>query len=208
MLVVAPRGGGRATRLLTRASGTPAWSPDGRRLVVERLSPSDARGDPDPHDVTRVVVLDVAGRRAREVATGRRPRWLPDGRLLVLQGSRLVSLDRAGHHRRVLMKGVSGAAEWDVSRDGRIAVIGAGVRVGDGGPARRITRVPVGEVRWSPDGASLAAVAGGRVLLLDPAGEAPARRLLTLSGRTLDRLAWSPDGRHLALASRVHRPED
>ena len=212
VLVVAPRGGGRATRLLTRAAGTPAWSPDGRRLVVERLSPSEARGDLDPHAVTRVVVVNVAGRRAREVATGRRPRWLPDGRLLVLQGSRLVSLDRAGHHRRVLIKGVSGSADWDVARDGRIAVTGGGVRVGDGDPGRavRITSAPIGEVRWSPDGASLAAVADGqRVLLLDPAGEAPPRRLLaSFSGRVLDRVAWSPDGRHLALASRVRRPED
>jgi Tol biopolymer transport system component len=171
-LVVAPLGGGRATRLLTRARGTPAWSPDGTRLAVERWSRAGARGDGD--DAARIVVVNAHGGHVRVLGRGGRPRWLPDGRLLVRRGTRLITTDRAGGDRRALV-GTTG---------------------------------PVNDVAWSPDGASLAAVQGERVLLLDPAGNAPPREVTRIRGRALGGLAWSPDGRHLALTAGIPHHDD
>jgi Tol biopolymer transport system component len=53
----------------------PDWSPDGRTIAFSR------RGN-SPGYV--VCLVDTAGRAVEEVATGRHPRWSPDGQRLVV----------------------------------------------------------------------------------------------------------------------------
>ena len=93
-LVVSPLDGGRPTVRLTRTRGTPAWSPDGKYLAVERWSESGAHGDGD--DRSRVVVIpsDRAG-ALRNAGAGGQPSWLADGRLLVYDADATTSSSRA-----------------------------------------------------------------------------------------------------------------
>ena len=103
-------------RLLTKFAGSvraPVWSPDGRRLMVEVLSPME-EGPQDPHVVTRVrydldglgylgsrtwnvYVLDVASGSATPVGTPEwhhlYPCWAPDGRHIALITTRRPDWD-------------------------------------------------------------------------------------------------------------------
>jgi Tol biopolymer transport system component len=89
-LVVSRLRGSRPIRLLTRVMGTPAWSPDGRRIAVERDSPLGARGAGGRRqNPERIAVVGTRRRGAITIAgRGRAPAWLPGGRLLFVARSR------------------------------------------------------------------------------------------------------------------------
>ncbi len=186
--------------LLSRARGTPAWSPDGKRIAVERWSLSDAHGD-EGGSPPRVVILDTTWGHIRRTLRGAAPSWLPDGRLLVFVGPSLV-LDG-----RTILRGIQ--TDWD-AHAGRVAVGGGPVRVVnlDDGTVTRLTDRPVGDVSWSPDGTKLAAVDGDRILILDSAGAAAPRELTRIARRGLGELEWSPDGAHLAVVAEIATHHD
>lgn len=179
-------------RLLSRARGTPAWSPDGKRIAVERWSLPDAHGD-EGGSPPRVVILDPASGQIRRTLRGSAPSWLPDGRLVVFRGGSLIV------DGRTILRGDQ--TEWDAYA-GRIAAGGGPVRIVNlaDGMVTQLTDQPVGDVSWSPDGTKLAALAHDRILLVDSSG---AHELTRIAGRLLFDLEWSPDGSHLAVAATV-----
>jgi Tol biopolymer transport system component len=187
-------------RLLARARGTPAWSPDGTRVAVERWSLPDAHGD-DGGSPPRTVIVDTKSRRVVRTLRGGAPSWLPDGRLLVRDDTSLV-LDR-----RTILRDVQW--DWDVHA-GRVAVAGDAIRIAnlDDGTVTRLTDQLTSDVAWSPDGTKLAAIADDRILVFDAAGTVAPRELTRIAHRRLSDLEWSPDGTHLALAAELPTHED
>jgi Tol biopolymer transport system component len=87
-------------KLLARNSAAPEWSPDGRQLAVSYLGVWDRTG----HMIRRggVILMGADGRHARllrgEGATESPSDivWSPDGRRLLLQDSRLSTVDLRG----------------------------------------------------------------------------------------------------------------
>jgi dipeptidyl aminopeptidase/acylaminoacyl peptidase len=73
-----------------------------------------------------------------------------------------------------------------------------------GGTARAFPHdtVRASEARWSPDGASIAYVAGGQLWIASSSGASP-RRLTSLNGGASGPV-WSPTGRHLGFVSAVY----
>jgi Tol biopolymer transport system component len=188
---------------LSRVRGTPAWSPDGTRLAVERWDAASARADPGSVEHPRTTVLDAATGRVLRTLDGGAPSWLSDGRLLVQDGATLVLAGRAVLH--------AARTDWDVSRDARrLAVGGGAVRLVDlsRGTVTRLGDQRVGDVAFSPDATHLAAIAGDRVIVLDTTGATPPRTLARIRDRSLGNVAWSPDGAHLVLTAQVPRHGD
>jgi hypothetical protein len=107
----------------------PRWSPDGRAVAVERHRPGSR---------SEVVIVDVASRRVRVVATARStrfvtPTWRPDGRAIIAAAApdqapfNLVEIDTdvpaPGPSTARLLTHTTGGALWpDVSPDGRTIV--------------------------------------------------------------------------------------
>ena len=107
---------GRHARRVVKRAGAPAWSPDGRRLAVERY----VRGIKEEGDRrTRIWLVDAdGGRRARRVANrpGYAPAWSPDGRRLAFRSKHyedgdpvssisvqtVLTMDLRGRHSRTI----------------------------------------------------------------------------------------------------------
>jgi Tol biopolymer transport system component len=219
-LTVARVDAGRAHPLLARAVGTPAWSPDGSRIAVERYSRREATGlVGKPDDPSRIAIVRSDGSGVvRSAGRGAAPAWLPDGRLLVLVETRRSAdlvVTRAGGARRTVLRDVRGG-EWQVSPDGRHVAVAA---AGQGSPHYHVTVVDLAtgtptrlsdetadDIAWSPDGTRLAATVGYRLLLLDPSGQSAPQTLIRIPKRDLSRPAWSPDGGRIAVSAAVVRP--
>jgi Tol biopolymer transport system component len=182
------------------AIGRPAWSPNGRRLVVARSI------DRNVHLWILRVGL-VAGRPVAltqmQLTSGPgrdlSPTWSPDGRWIAFQRevrgtSDLLAVRPNGSGLHALMASPSWERSPDYSPDGRSIVFSADqvgrfqlyVMPAVGGPARRLTTDFGDDTRpaWSPDGRSIAFSSNrdldDDVYLIDPTGAH--ERVLTRNG--------------------------
>ncbi|MET4637200.1 hypothetical protein [Mycetocola sp. 2940] len=157
---------------------TPSWSPDGAQIVYGTLQ----------GDAAQIHVMNSdGGERHLLTSDGTWPSWSPDGQRIVFSTSRggsqesLWTVNRDGSGEALLADGESGLAEPAWSPDGKsiayVATTGDPnasdpvewnddifVMAADGGPGRRITRLPGNDhwpPAWSPDSAKLAITADG-----------------------------------------------
>jgi Tol biopolymer transport system component len=197
------------------------WSPDGKRILFTSSYEDPHRNDPGVRKGTQSVpsalyVLDLAtGRYKRITSVGRTDlnvfaSWSPDGaRVLFTCGRRpreVCVVDADGAHEEQLTARGGTAVSTTFSPDGhRIAFvaapqvlsdIGSGAYVMDanGAHARRISKLLVTSVSWSPDGGNvlIRAASGGTYVVNVEANTGV--KLPLGSGRVLDEV-FSPDGR-------------
>lgn len=149
----------------------PSLSPDGRRLLFDRVDPATGRG----HDV---VVRELASGRVRTLAGhpgyDSDARWSPDGTSIAFHSDR------------------DGSAPYAT----QVYVMDA-----DGGSVRRLTDGPAvnGYPAWSPDGRRIAYTSefdGNRDVWLMGADGSDRRRVTRHPGFDGDPV-WSPDGRRI-----------
>ncbi|HEX2111694.1 MAG TPA: DPP IV N-terminal domain-containing protein [Gaiellaceae bacterium] len=200
---------------LTRANGndfSPAWSPDGRRIVF--------RSTRDGNDEIYVMRADGTNqhRLTRNPDEDRSPAWSPDGSRIVWASVRdfnldLWSMDADGSNERRLTEG--GGNEYPSwSPDGRRIVFqsfrdGADGEIyvmdAAGENERRLTRNPAPDSfpAWSPDGRWILFAStrfgSSDLFLMRPDGSGVRR--LTADAANEAFPAWSPDGKRIAFAS-------
>ena len=183
--------------------GSPAWSHDGKRLAFDAL--------PSGKDSRKIFLVNSDGTGLRELGENAMPCWSPDDKQLAYQtdglggaraGTWVQNVD--GQGRNWIAEGFS--PRWSPD-GGKIAVTdlrlikvldlvdGGQAILHDGGYERILPGFG-----WSPDGKRFALVGQrgkqGELAIVE-AGKARAR--LARSGME-GRLAWSPDGKSIALA--------
>ena len=181
--------------------GSPAWSPDGRRIALTSNG---------------IYVMNADGSEERKLThiAGHvgSPAWSPDGRRIAFVGGGdrnleiyVINADGSGQRRLTRTPGFYvGSPAW--SPDGRrIAFVGGGasnvetyVINADGSGQRRLTRIAGvdGSPAWSPDGRKLAFESNWQVWVMNADGSG--QRRLTRNGARNVAPAWSPDGRRIA----------
>ena len=199
-----------AAKFLTRTQldwkdGSPAWSPDGKRLAFY----SERDGNPEIY----VMNADGSGvtRLTRTSADEGYPAWSPDGRTISFDSDRggsfdVFAMNPDGTNVRALTSDPARDVSATWSPDGAKIVF---MSDRDGGfdayeaapePGARATRVTRNGSTWFPvfssDGKTLAFHVGRDVHTM-PAGGGDPRRLTTDPANGMYP-SWSPDGRKIA----------
>jgi len=171
--IVVSRPDGVDLRTVT-TGGSPAWSPDGHRLVFTRLS---SRPNGEPRRDLYLISRDGSGLRRLTWREGDWPAWSSGGRIAFVRADRQESqyvylLDRGNRPRRL-------ARGWepDWSPDGRLLVIGRPYRgreavaiITTHGRLVRTLTTRGRQPAWSPDGRKIAFVRGNYLYLVRVGG--------------------------------------
>ncbi len=213
---------------LRYASGFPAVSPDGRRLVVSERT---GRGRPD--DRTGLAVWGTDGADPRRIFRGdgsvMSPQWSPDGEWIVFgaggyfgarrtRPGRVMVVRPDGSDPRAVTEGPLNAGFPSFSPDGDEVVY----RVwGDTAEGLRIVSLADGAVRtlttgydnfpaWSPAGDLIvfSRLAGGDFDIFSVRPDGTGLRQLTTTPGGDSHPAWSPDGAHILFSSSRHGFKD
>jgi len=177
----------------------PDWSPDGKRIVFSRGSP------------TRLFVMGADGSGARRVGDEEvdetEPAWSPDGRWIAYSRREpgtsirelwLVRPDGSEPHPLSKLGGIAQAPSW--SPDGRRIVFSANVNDGFdiytvGADGKNVKLVTSGEdafePAWSPDGKTIAFSEAGAIVAIDV--ENGEERTLTDAENNDSSPAWKPE---------------
>lgn len=180
---------GRAVQLSENGQH-PNWSADGTRIIYEIEFGSAAKG---------IWVMNADGSDQRLIQQGRRPTWSPDGQRIAYYGQ--ISTDAEGAMwSRVQVMNPDGTGQRQLSS--RFQLTGPTPRVVSRSFRINI-EVPVvlGDLAWSPDGAS---ILYRRLNLDNPPGRTWELWTVKADGTQDRRLAygdegsWSPDGTKIA----------
>jgi Tol biopolymer transport system component len=211
LFVMNPDGSGlhQVTRGNT-TDGDATWSPDGRRLVFERMTGLS-------HVDIYVVAADGSGlHRLTKTPGSWTPAWSPDGRRIAYGSiGHLFVMDADGRHKRALttrFPARPSAPSW--SPDGkRIAfAVGAGLVYVVNVDGTQLHRLPRGHgfgcPAWSPDGRWVAFAEMpfhyASLYVIDGRRAAARERRLTRHAYTESGYAWSPNSRGLVYARERH----
>jgi TolB protein len=196
------------------ANLSPAFSPEGRRLLFE----SSRAGE------EAIYVMTIATCRVRRVTAGMNPDWSPDGKRIVFQRSvgdsdRIFVARGDGTRVRQVTRGRKGeleqAADWfpSWSRGGQIAFDRdeSSERTGverrniyvvrpDGRRLRRLTRGWNVGPEWSPDGLRIAWSCGDVICVMNGDGKRMGRVTNAAGTNGDESPAWAPNGKRLVFA--------
>ena len=191
------------------------WSPDGSRLLFDRLTRSSSSG-PYQSDIYVVRADDSRLQRLTDSGSSWGASWSPDGRTIAYgKETGLLLMNADGSRKRQLTQvnrrhAWAGDPSW--SPDGKRITFGTGDGVifvvnADGTGKRRLTHwTGGGGPVWSPHGDLIAFAGGspghryGYIYVLNADRSGGRVRLVTRHAYNESGFAWSPNGRRIVYA--------